>query len=421
VHVTAQAPISVTPLSGRLFARDTSMSLPTASLGLEYRVASWGTGSGAGSNFVVTATRNDTSLSIVPRVAIGAHMAGVAYPVTLQRGESYAAFVNSPGDLSGTRISSNKPVAVFGAHTCALIPAGVDFCDPVQEQMLPVTAWGSVHVVAPFLGRVVGDVIRVYSQQNGTAVSFNGVPVASVDAGFFYETSLAAAAAITASAPVAVQQYANGCKADGVIPNQCIGDPLMLTALPTAQWASRYDAVIPALDDNDYTHYLTIVAPQAAIQDVHVGDDSLLSTDFSPVGASGYYVARIARAPGVWRVTAPLPIGVSVYGFAEAEGYGHPATPATSGEDSDADDLVLRFRSTGLRDRDFGEDGAVFVDHAAAYGTVLPAFDNGKRAIVTGDTILVGTASVNGASAQDLMVGYRLTGDVIFRDGVEGN
>lgn len=422
LHVTTQAPVTVTTLGGREFAYESYLALPTPALGTDYRVMAWDTGLGSGSQFLVTAAYDNTTLSIVPSAPIDEHPAGIAYPVTLQRGEAYRAFINSPGDVSGTRISADKPVAVVGGHTCALVPdAAVGNCDPVNEQLLPLPNWGLVHYTVPFAGRSAGDVIRVYAKENATQVWFNGVPAAMVDAGFFYETTRTTAQQVSSDKPVAVAQYAKGCSAESP-PEACYGDPLMLTVLPTSQWASRYDAVVPPGLDSTYQHFLNLVVPGAGINDVRIDGVAVPAASFTEISiGTNHYAARIATTPGIRHVTAPEPISVGVYGFRAdgSESYGHLASPATAGEGADADDVLLRFRTNGTRDADFGDDGAVFIDHAIAYGTALPAFDSGRRALVDGTGILVGSASNNGASAQDFFVGYRVTGDVIFRDDFE--
>jgi hypothetical protein len=198
-----------------------------------------------------------------------------------------------------------------------------------------------------------------------------------------------------------------------------VGDPLMLNLPSTLEWAARYDAVVPAME-GIYTHFLNLVIPANAINDIRIGNDSVLPANFSPIGDGTYLGARIPITPGVWHVTAPAPISVSVYGFRQgSESYGHMAMPSPSGEDADSDDFIVRYRPNGERDADFGDDGIAVIDHAVAYGSPLPAFDRARRAIVDGGSILVGSASVNGTSGQSLFVSYRLTDDGIFSDDFE--
>ena len=52
------------------------------------------------------------------------------------------------GDLSGTFVSSDKPIWVVGANNCANVPTGVTYCDHIEEQLLPLDYWGKKYVGA---------------------------------------------------------------------------------------------------------------------------------------------------------------------------------------------------------------------------------------------------------------------------------
>jgi hypothetical protein len=61
-----------------------------------------------------------------------------AYTITLNRGQTYQTHSNpSPSDLTGTLITSDQPISVFGGHR-ANIPQGHTFCDHLVEQLPPV-------------------------------------------------------------------------------------------------------------------------------------------------------------------------------------------------------------------------------------------------------------------------------------------
>ena len=60
----------------------------------------------------------------------------------------------------------------------------------------------------------------------------------------------------------------------------------------------------------------------------------------------------------------------------------------------------------------------VLIDHAAAFGSSFPSFDQARRAIVDGG-ILVGGRSINASSEQNFFASYRIEGGQSFRDGFE--
>lgn len=51
----------------------------------------------------------------------------------------------SPFSFTGTRVSSQRPVAVFTGYTCYMV--WWIFCDHLYEQLLPVNKWGSTFFV----------------------------------------------------------------------------------------------------------------------------------------------------------------------------------------------------------------------------------------------------------------------------------
>jgi hypothetical protein len=418
LHLSAQAPVTVHTLSGRAsVSTDGSMLLPTPMLGQHYRLMSWG--NGAGASLAVAAAHPDTTLTITPIIASVERPAGVPFQVELQPGQAYQLRAASSGDLSGTTVVADKPVAVFGSNACAFIPEG-GTCDHIIEQMLPAESFGREFYSLPSPGRPAGDILRVFAHTDGTRVELDGTEVATLAAGEHFQTLLAQPAQITTSAPASVARYSQACNIDGG--NPCLGDPMMLTLLPTDQWVSRYTAAVPLrLFDPTYLYTLLVVAPAAAIGDVRVDGQAISPASFLPIGSSGYAGASVVVAPGMHRVTSPQPISVSVQGSGVAESYAFPAAAAASGGDADADDLVLRYTAAGERDVAFGIGGVVLLDHRSGYDSDLPAFDAAQRAIVDGGEILVGSASTNASSGQSFFVGYRLRAGTIFRNGFEGN
>ena len=114
-------------------------------LGMDHYVLTYGNMFFAPSTeFGVVAAENNTSVTITPSVTTGNRSAGISYNVTLQQGQTYLLQNTTPtteSDLSGSRISSNKPIAVFAGHRAATIPAEAVCCaDHLVEQVPPVNA-----------------------------------------------------------------------------------------------------------------------------------------------------------------------------------------------------------------------------------------------------------------------------------------
>ncbi|HEY0713222.1 MAG TPA: IgGFc-binding protein, partial [Polyangia bacterium] len=61
----------------------------------------------------------------------------------------------SPG-LSGTLISSDKPVGVIGGTPCMYVPTGTIACDAVHQQVPPLSTWGHEHAAVRYRDRLSG-------------------------------------------------------------------------------------------------------------------------------------------------------------------------------------------------------------------------------------------------------------------------
>ena len=120
---------------------------------------------------------DDTFLTITPtqNVTIGTESveAGESVLVTLARAETLLiAYI---GDLTGTKVTSNRPINFFCGDECPYIASGVKRCDQIVEQLPPVEAWGRQFATAPLKTRMSFDVLRSVASENNTTVSISCV------------------------------------------------------------------------------------------------------------------------------------------------------------------------------------------------------------------------------------------------------
>jgi uncharacterized delta-60 repeat protein len=426
IQVTAADPVVVQPFAGRAFSTASTALLPVAQLGREYRVQTWGPNLGRGTHVVIVpALAGVTQVTVRASVAAAGLPAGTPIQFALQQGQSYHLFADDEAvDLSGTRVSADRPVAVFGGNTCAAVPnSSTDFCDQTGEQMEPLERWGTDFVGVPFATRS-GDVFRVYAHDSGTEVEIDGSVVATLAAGASHTFSRSTPVRIRTSRPAAMAQFSKGCVVDQV-GDDCPGDPAMLTLPPRSRWSTRQIALLPAFsvwngNAATYRRFLNIVAPQEAVGSVTLDGVPIPAAAFAPVGDGRHAYAQLERGAGVDVVASRVPISVSVYGSSGGEAYAFQAANAPAELDlAQSDDLVLRYRADGLRDPRFGVDGIALLDHAAAYETPLASFDGAVRALPDAVGMVVGSDSINRASGQSFALDYRLISAELFRDGFE--
>ena len=222
-------------------------------------------------------------------------------------------------DLTGSIVSSDKPVAVFGGNRCTDIPGsgGFFFCDQLVEQPRSTDTWGKSFVTVPLATRSGGDTFRFLASVNGTTVNVNGAPVATLNRGDFHETIRAGASTVTANEPIQVAQYSNSSTVDSVT-----SDLFMMLIPPFEQFLGDYTVSTPA--SGFTTNFVNVVAPDAAVGLVMLDGAPIPAGDFSSIGSSGFSGAQVSVALGSHTLVSTFPFGAFSYGFAPADSYGYP-------------------------------------------------------------------------------------------------
>jgi IgGFc binding protein/PKD domain len=120
IHVTAQSEVTVVGLSYYTASSDGYLGLPTPVLGTNYIVMSWEDPYGGGLNgseFGIVAPYDGTTVTITPAANAGGRVAGQPYTVVLNQGRTYQLQTSAiGGDLTGTTITSDKPIASLQRH-----------------------------------------------------------------------------------------------------------------------------------------------------------------------------------------------------------------------------------------------------------------------------------------------------------------
>lgn len=376
-RVQSSRPITVyqfNPLANvDVFSNDASVLLPTPSLGTEYYVATLpGTVNFRAYFTIVAVEAGTTEVTIRPTAAtaaggnVPAMIRGVDHGLTLERGD-VLNIETAPGtaDLAGTWIRSSRRIVVFAGHEAA--GTGGRCCaDHLEQQLLPVSRWGTHYVATRSMRRSFEqDHWMILSSAEGNGVRLEpavatlpatidpGVPVAFTSDRDFL---------VTADEPILLVQFlassfeilgpydgaacvsnaqchpgyrcagvcqAPACGAGVLCPagHACTsygaceptGDPAMILAVPTAQFRKEYVFLTP---DSYREDFANVIAPLGAV--VELDGRALDATVATPVGASGYVVYRADVTDGVHVLTAGEPLGLLVYGYDDDVSYGYP-------------------------------------------------------------------------------------------------
>lgn len=323
IHVTAHAPISVYGLNDITATTDAFLALPTASEGVRYRTLGY-SGFGHG-GLAVVATTSGTTVNITPNEAVGAHPAGVAFAEHLAAGQTYEL---QGQDLSGSLVTANHPITVYGYNACTNIPSGSSACDTVMEEMPPTSAWGTEFVSERLALRHQGDTYRVLADQAGTVVKVNGVVKATLAAGAFYEAILPLnetvanndGLEIQTSKPALVAQYSNGQSLDNVP-----SDPMEMLIPPFEQFENSYTIATPTGVEAFSPNFVNVVVPTKNIGSFKLDGNPVLASHFKAIGSSGFSGAQLPVNTGSHTLTDAANFGAFVYGYADFNSYGYPA------------------------------------------------------------------------------------------------
>lgn len=198
VFVTSDVPVVVYAINTIAASTDTYIALPMKHLGTEYRAVTrandfYPRDSSSSptqrlfdttqrqAEFMVMAVEDNTMVQYTPSSATeGGVPAGQTSSVLLQRGECFmvksAKAGKGKGDLTGSLVTTNRPVAFLSGHARSSVPLsfGSRFSkDHLVEMLPPTSLWGSEHATIPFgSGIRSGDYIRIVASQDNTTVTF---------------------------------------------------------------------------------------------------------------------------------------------------------------------------------------------------------------------------------------------------------
>ena len=345
-------------------SNDAYLALPVVTLpegrSHEYIVASIEGDSGTAkqakdSVALIIGTENDTKIVIKPSVTILNHFAPfhrfipVASDsfntITIQRFQTVYLQVRG-GDISGTRITSNKPISVFSGHECANVPLSKQPCDMLIEQIPPIDTWGSEIVTIPLRSRNGGDIIKVIASQDATRVNVTHTNIDDgtvtkhdtfiLNAGQFEELLIKDFSLIQSDNPIAVFQFARSFRADHVL----ISDPLMLLVPPYEQYCNSYAVATAPFEPSlaqtvegrvAYVNYTNIAVPAEFfnISSLIINNKTPNASEFKPIRRADKsiwgYGAQLLLEEGAQVIKHQDPnavLSVIIYGFSNQQSWG---------------------------------------------------------------------------------------------------
>ena len=371
IRITSSQPVLAVQFNpfenAAVFSNGSSLLLPEEFLGTEYLVQSWPTNPNKVCGFpdmgniapqqgymtVIAATPGTTQVTVKTTAVIQPSQTDANHIGTplmnpgdtqtfwLERGQVLNLTALTPCisigqdmatlDVTGSLITSDKPVAVFGGHEEAVVGwsgvtngSGYDACcaEHCEQQMIPLVNWADEAVAARSKPRGgEPDVWRIMAGADGVTLTTDppqaGANNVTLNKGEFVELEAFNSFLAHGTGPIQVVQYTVGQQANDAF----IGDPDMVLMVPTSQYRGDYPIAVPK---GFAVNYLTLVRSPGT--PITIDGAPVSDAIFANVGASGQWqVGWVDVTPGIHNIFAPMPIGVYAYGMDGAVSYGYPA------------------------------------------------------------------------------------------------
>jgi hypothetical protein len=334
-----------------VYSNDATLLVPTSSLDTDYLLMTRGASlKDLPDYFVVVAVEDDTTVQFIPSTtslgtqpspgtppAIPGIAAGSAYTIdhTLNRYDALQVLATIDNndltratDLTGTAITADKPIMVFGGSAGAEVPAGTQYADHIEHVMFPVSAWGKVYAVARAPRGVEPIYVRLLAYKDGTLVTMTPGPSGNpsdevtLAAGMWIEVVSTTDFMIEATESIMVGQYLPGQGQTGLPEDG--GDPAFFLLSPVEQFRTDYVFLTP---DGFLHNRLVLVAKEGATS-IQVDGRPLPLDHFSTIASipdRSYEVFRLELTPGTHLVQSAdsHPVGIIVYGYDEAVSYAY--------------------------------------------------------------------------------------------------
>jgi hypothetical protein len=327
------------------YSNDASLLLPSTAMTGHYRVmgqTGWSNLGQAimGPSFTITAI-NDGTVVTVKTSATSQVLAGAGIPaqngagtftLSLNSGD-VAEIVGKTGsqdDFSGSLVSTQDdqhPIQVISSLPCIDQPSGTQACDHIEESVFPAETLGQHYVVTVPTspgGKPIGHIVRFFGNEDGTTLTYNPSQPAGCP------STLNAGQVVQCTGTVKADFEVKGDKSFGVFsgmlggtlvdPTNGDGDPSESFAVAVEQYRTAYIFLAPA--DYDIS-YVDIVGPTG----VNVQVDNTTVGGFTPIGSSGYAVARYKLGTGnagAHSLTSSAPVGIQVMGYGQYTSYQYP-------------------------------------------------------------------------------------------------
>ncbi|XP_060132431.1 IgGFc-binding protein-like [Zootoca vivipara] len=322
VRIQSDKDVSVISLSSKPYSTETALLYPVSSLGTEHYVVGPAIApAGYLQEFAVLTTQGPNVVDITLKSQVNfngkTYSAGSKLSVTLNAFTGVQ--LQGKGDLSGTRIVSQLPVAVLSGHVCSW---RYTKCNHVFEQLLPVSNWGKTFVAPPIPWQTKTDTLYVSASQ-ATSVNYQmgtSKQTIKLGGGEVKQIQISPKTPIYLSADVPVQLflYSNGAS------TRSFSYDTFFIGIP---YIESYSLSYSVIGQVSFQNSILLVVKSLETGGLTVNEKLLSGVTWSPVPGSEYSWGRydLPNALVPYIVANPKsPFCLISVGIASMNGYGSP-------------------------------------------------------------------------------------------------
>ena len=305
-------------LSREAFTTDTTYLFDASSLSKSYYAMGYQNTVGYPSQLSIVATQNGTKVTITPSAAFtSGQAAGVPFTVTLNAGQ--AVLYTSNTDTTGSQITSTAPIAVFGGNQCADVPGGSTACDHTLTAQPGVDNYTKDAIIPTTVGTEApsSNVVRVLASANGTVVKYNGVTIATLNAGQYYDFRSGSGGELTANNPVLLNEYLTGQSEH----TNTVGDPAESWVPGVNQWLKSYIFSTPVGSQAYQTNFLDLSILASGVSSLMLDNMAVPGSDCTALAGSLYVTCNIAISPGAGTISDADPFLLMIDGGTQYDSY----------------------------------------------------------------------------------------------------
>ncbi|MBI5510490.1 MAG: IgGFc-binding protein [Deltaproteobacteria bacterium] len=362
-----------------VFSNDATVLLPTNAVGKKYyvmtREQTFDDLKGYVTIVGTTTTPATVTVTVTAKTLAGpgipALAPGGSFTTSLARYEVLNIETNWVGaDLTGSFVSADQPVVVFGGSeaadapntdhcdtvtgTCVADPQTPCVCDPsegplcnpqtkcsqfitccadhLEMQLFPLNTWGREYVAVRSKRRgLEKDLWRILASENATHVELTPptAVVPMLEQGQWFEFESDDDFLIRADHPILVGQFleAEQAPTPGEQPGDAgTGDPSFILAVPTRQLRDSYVFLAPNEYTVDYVSIASVAGSSVRLDgvDIETLDPDARQVDVRDIAGTPWKATRVLIADGFHILTCPDKCSVMVHGYDQYVSYGYP-------------------------------------------------------------------------------------------------